>query len=140
MKKVNLNQLELTEFTGKNDTAQHCLATFPLFGVHGTENTATVYFELEPGDALGRHTDSAEELLLVLEGNVEAEVRGETAPLTIGDIALVPKMVPHNIVNTGSSKARILGFFGGANHIVATFEKTWLPTDSNRVDTSKMAG
>ncbi len=140
MKKVNLNNLELTEFTGKNDPGQHCHATFPMFAPHGTESTATVYFELEPGDGLGRHTDSAEELLLVLEGSVEAEVGGETAPLAKGEIALVPKMIPHNLTNTGKTRARVLGVFGGANNIVATFEKTWLPTDSNTVDTSQLAG
>lgn len=137
---VNLNQLDLTEFTGKHDSGQHCHATFPLLGAHGTEQTATVYFELEPGDTLGRHTDSAEELLLILEGEVEAEVGGEKGALSKGEIALVPKMVPHNLVNIGNTKARVLGVFGGANNIVATFEKTWLPVDSNMVDTSKAAG
>ncbi|MDR8390802.1 cupin domain-containing protein [Aliifodinibius sp. S!AR15-10] len=140
MKTVNLNTLELTEFTGKNAPGQHCMATFPLFGAHGTESTATVYFELEPGDSLGRHTDSAEELLLVLEGNVDAEVGGETGPLSKGEIAHVPRMVPHNLTNTGNQKAKVLGIFGGANHIVATFEKTWLPTDSKTVDTSQLRG
>jgi len=48
MTTVNLNELELNEFRGKQDKNQHCLAT--------------VYFELQPGDHLGRHTDSAEEL------------------------------------------------------------------------------
>lgn len=140
MKKVNINNLELTEFTGKDNSGQHCYATFPLFGVHGTESTATVYFELEPGDELGRHTDSAEELLLILEGEVEAEVGGEKANLSKGEIALVPKMVPHNLVNIGTTGVKVLGIFGGANHIVATFENTWLPTDSNTVDTSQLAG
>jgi len=140
MKTVNLNNLELNEFTGKNDPSQHCLATFPMFGIHGTEYTATVYFELKPGYALGRHTDSAEELLLVLEGDLEVEVGGETSSLTANELAHVPQMVPHNLVNTGQTRARILGIFGGANNIVATFEKTWLPTNSNTVDTSKMIG
>lgn len=138
MTKVNLHNLELTEFTGKNKPGQHCHATFPLFGAHGSRETATVYFELEPGDELGRHTDSAEELLVLLQGEVEAEIDGETATLSEGDIALVPKMAPHNLVNTGENRAKVLGVFGGANHIVATFENTWLPVDSNTVDTAKM--
>lgn len=139
MEKVNLNTLELTEFTGKNNPTQHCHATFPLFVANGTQSTATVYFELEAGDTLGRHTDSAEEILVILEGNVEAEIGGETGNLSEGEIALVPKMVPHNIRNTGNSKARVLGIFGGANHIVATFDNIWMPVNSNTVDTSKMA-
>ena len=140
MEKVNLNTLELTEFTGKLNPKQHCHATFPLFGANGTQNTATVYFELNPGDTLGRHTDSAEEILVILEGSVEAEIDGEKGALSEGEIVLVPKMAPHNLTNTGNGKARVLGVFGGANHIVATFDETWLPVDSNTVDTSKMAG
>jgi len=140
MVKVNLQSLELTEFIGKNNPEQHCRATFPLLGSNGTNQTATVYFELEAGDHLGRHTDSAEELLLVLEGKVEAEIGDEKATLSKGELALVPKMVPHNLVNTGESKATVLGIFCGANHILATFENTWLPVDSNIVDTSGLNG
>jgi len=140
MKKVNINSLELTEFTAKAHEGQHCYSTFPMFGAHGTKNTATVYFELDPGDELGRHTDSAEELLIILEGDLEAEVGGETSPVSKGDIALVPEMVPHNIINRGKTKAKVLGVFGRANNIVATFENTWLPVDTNVVDTSELVG
>lgn len=140
MKTANLNHLELTEFTGKSDMNQHCYATFPLFGAHGTEYSATVYFELDPGDILGKHTDSAEELLLILDGEVEARIGNETGVLSKGEMAQVPKLVPHDITNIGPSRARILGFFGGANQIIATFEQPWLPTESNVVDTSKLTG
>ena len=135
---VDLNNLDLTEFTGKENAGLHCLATFPLFSAHGSENSATVYFELEPGDALGWHTDSVEELLLILKGDVEVSVGEETGELTEGQIALVPTMVRHNLRNIGSEKARVLGFFGSAN-FVATFDEAWLPTNSNMVDTAAMA-
>jgi len=49
-------------------------------------------------------------------------------------------MVPHNIINRGKTKAKVLGVFGGANNIVATFENTWLPVDTNVVDTSELVG
>ena len=135
---VNLNQLELNEFVGINDKSQHCRATFPLIGAHGSKNLATVYFELAPGDQLGRHTDSAEELLFVIEGDVEVEVGGEFRNVSAPAIALVPTMVPHNIHNTGKSIAKVMGFFGGANNIVATFEQPMSPTNTNVVDTSQM--
>ena len=135
---VDLNNLDLTEFTGKENAGLHCLATFPLFSAHGSENSATVYFELEPGDELGWHTDSVEELLLILKGNVEVSVGEETGELKEGQIALVPTMVRHNLRNIGSEKARVLGFFGSAN-FVSTFDEVWLPTHSNMVDTAAMA-
>ncbi len=140
MTTVNLNALELAEFTGKFDPQQHCRSTFPMLGAHGTQHSATVYFELEPGKKLGRHTDSAEELLLILEGTVEALVGAEKGVLSKGEMALVPVMVPHDLRNIGTTKAKVLGFFGGANHIVATFDQTWLPLDSNSVNTAEVFG
>jgi quercetin dioxygenase-like cupin family protein len=139
MTTVDLKNLELNEFIGKDDEKQHCRATFPLVGAHGSKNLATVYFEIEPGDNLGRHTDSAEELLIVLDGQMEVEIGGEYQRIRSGQIALVPEMVPHDMVNIGDRKARVLGVFGGANNIVATFEKVWLPVNSRVVDTAQMA-
>lgn len=136
MTHVDLNNLELNEFIGKVDVKQHCKATFPLIGAHGSKELATVYFEILPGDNLGMHTDSAEELLIVLEGKLEATIGKEKASVSKGNIALVPKMMPHDLKNTGTEPARVLGVFGGANNIVATFEQEWLPTHSNVVDTA----
>ncbi len=135
---ANLNKLELNEFIGLETERQHCKATFPLIGAHGATDLATVYFEIEPSDHLGRHTDSAEELLIILEGDVEVEIGGEKQVVSAGNIALVPEMLPHNITNIGNGKAKVLGVFGGKNNIVATFEKDWLPTHSNVVDTRQL--
>jgi quercetin dioxygenase-like cupin family protein len=135
---VNLNQLELNEFVAKADEKQHCKATFPLIGAHGSKQLATVYFELAPGDRLGNHTDSAEELLIILDGELTAIIGNERMPVSQGNIALVPKMVPHDLQNTGSTRARVLGVFGGANNIVATFENELSPTNSNIVDTTQI--
>jgi quercetin dioxygenase-like cupin family protein len=133
---VDIKKMELTEFEGVTDSKQHCRGTFPLFGAQGTKKTATVYFELQPGDYLGRHTDSAEEILYIIEGEVEIEVGGETETATGGSLALVPEMIPHNLYNTGQTVAKVLGFFGGANQIVATFEQAMMPVNSNVFDTS----
>lgn len=140
MTTVNVNDIELNEFIGKDDKKQHCRATFPLVGAHGSKQLATVYFELEPGDNLGRHTDSAEELLIVLEGKVEATVGSESQKAQGGSLVLVPRLVPHDLKNIGTTTAKVLGVFGGANNIVATFDKAMLPTESNVVDTSLLFG
>lgn len=137
---TDLNKLELTEFVARENPGQRCRATFPLLGAHGTKDSATVYFELDPGEELGTHTDSAEELLIILEGDIEATVGTEKATISRHQLVVVPKMAPHNFRNVGKGKARVLGFFGGANNIVATFDQTWWPTGSNRVDTAAMPG
>lgn len=135
---VDLNQLELNEFFGKGDEKQHCKATFPLLGAHGTKDLATVYFEVQPGDHLGRHTDSAEEILFILEGDVEVEIGGDISRASKHGLALVPVMVPHDIKNIGQTTAKVLGIFGGANNIVATFENEMLPIETNVVNTEML--
>ncbi len=135
MTTTNLKQLELNEFAGKNRPQQHCKASFPMLGAHGTQSSATVYFEIEPGDNLGMHTDSAEEMLLILEGEGKVIVGDEQSKAGEHSIALVPEMIPHDIVNTGNKKMKVLGFFGGKNHIVATFQHAWMPVDTHVIDT-----
>lgn len=133
---TNLNSLTLAEFQGKERPELHCRATFPLAEALGTKNSTLVYFELKPGNSLGRHTDSEEELLLILDGEVEVTVGDETDRLAKYEIAVVPKMAPHNLRNVGAGTARVLGFFGSKN-IVATFDVKWLPADTNVIDTAR---
>ncbi len=135
---VDLKSIELNEFFGKEDKKQHCKATFPILGAMGSKDLASVYFEVEPGDHLGRHTDSAEELILILEGDAEVEIGGEKADASERSVVLVPRQVPHDIVNTGQKTLKILGFFGGANNIVANFEDELVPINTKVVDTSMM--
>lgn len=130
---VDLNNLELTELRGKEHPTMHNRSTFPLGGPLGTENSAMVYFELDPGDTLGRHTDSVEEVILLLSGTVEAEVGEETGELSQGQVAVVPAMVPHNFRNVGRETARVIGFFGAPSW-VATFDVAFEPGGFNVVD------
>jgi quercetin dioxygenase-like cupin family protein len=136
MIKADLNTIELMEFTAKSVPNQRCKANFPLIGAHGTQHCASVYFELDPKEKLGKHTDSAEEMLYIINGEVEVTIGEETGTIKKGELAIVPRMIPHDLKNTGDEVARVLGFFGGANNIVATFDEIWLPTESNMVDTS----
>ena len=71
--------------------------SFPLHSATGTASTATVLFELDPGAELPVHTDSAEELLIVVQGTGEARVGDDVARITKHDVALVPPMAPHGL-------------------------------------------
>jgi quercetin dioxygenase-like cupin family protein len=86
-------------------------------------STAVIYFEHEPGEHHGRHTDSAEEVVLVLDGEAEVETADERLRLQAGAVALVPATVPHDIHNVGENKLRVVGFFSsaaGVSHFDAT--------------------
>lgn len=104
---VDLDRVEMLEQEGMR-------YAFPLHEGTGSASTAVVLFELDPGVALGSHTDSAEEILLVLEGTGEATLGDERGALSAGQTALVPASVPHDIRNTGSETLRVLGFFSGS--------------------------
>lgn len=123
---VRLQDLVLLEGWQEHDPALRNKVAFPLYAVTGTSQSSTVYFELEPGKALGTHTDSAEEILLVLGGTVEVTVGAETVTASQGTLALVPAMVPHGVRNVGAETARCLGFFA-APRVVSTFTRPIMP-------------
>jgi quercetin dioxygenase-like cupin family protein len=97
-------------------------ASFPLHSATGTASTATVLFELDPGAELPVHTDSAEELLIVVQGTAQARVDDEMGRLEAHQVALVPPMAPHGLQNIGDDVLRVLGTFS-ASTVVSTFEE-----------------
>lgn len=114
MRTVNVNNLPLQELKGETDPSLEARVAFPMFAATGSASSAVVYFEIEPGKRLGKHTDSAEEVLLVLEGEAEVMVGDERAHLSEGDLALVPAWVLHEVVNAGEGTLRVVGFFASA--------------------------
>jgi quercetin dioxygenase-like cupin family protein len=129
-----IEDLELMEVWYENDPMMRLKVNFPLFLGTGTKNTAVVYFEIEPGYRLGTHTDSAEEILLVLEGEVDVSLGEEEGRLSAGQMAVVPAMVPHGMRNVGHERVRVAGFFS-SNVIVSTFDKPMMPFGQRVVGT-----
>lgn len=121
MQAIQTQELELMRFTQVHDGDNAVDAAWPIYRDTGAASTASVYFVLAPGMHLSRHQDSAEEVLVVLEGEVEVSIGDETARLRAGGIAVVPAMVPHGAVNVGETTARVAGVFP-SNTIVSIFE------------------
>jgi quercetin dioxygenase-like cupin family protein len=121
-----VGELELTEYRGEADPTLHGQLSLPMHTGSGTASSAVIYFEHEPGQHHGRHTDSAEEIVLVLEGEAEVHAGGERMRLSAGDFALVPATVPHDIHNVGASTLRVIGFFSSAA-VVSVFDETLTP-------------
>ncbi|WNS74977.1 cupin domain-containing protein [Bacillus sp. DTU_2020_1000418_1_SI_GHA_SEK_038] len=131
---ANLNSLKLLEGWFESDPTTRQKAAFPLYKSTGTKNLSVVYFEIEPGNSLGTHTDSAEEIILVLEGKAEATVNNEKGELTKGEMALIPIMVPHNVRNIGSETLKVIGFFSSPN-VVSTFVEPLMPINQKVIGT-----
>jgi quercetin dioxygenase-like cupin family protein len=111
---MNVKELELVEGWSNADSTMRVRFNFPLQAAAGTNTTAVVYFEIEPGDHLGRHTDSAEEILYVVEGTGEAVVGDERVALEPGSLGVVPELVPHAVYNTSEATLKVVGFFSAA--------------------------
>jgi quercetin dioxygenase-like cupin family protein len=108
---IDLNSVELVEhFEGLR-------AAFPLTSAQGTGAAATVWMELAPGGALPEHTDSAEEVLFVVDGEVEASIGDEREVLSSREVAVVPALVPHGLRNVSDRPARVFGFFASATNV-----------------------
>jgi quercetin dioxygenase-like cupin family protein len=100
--------------------------TFPINKWAGSADSAVVYFEIEPGNRLAEHTDSAEEILYVVAGDAEAEVGNERRRLSAGDLAVIPAMVPHGVANVGTKTVKVVGFFS-ESEIISTFNESVQP-------------
>lgn len=73
-----------------------------------TERSQTAVMNLGPGEASGDDPEShagSDQVLLVLEGEVFAEVGEEKAKLRKGDVVIVPADTPHRFANQSDKTA-----------------------------------
>jgi quercetin dioxygenase-like cupin family protein len=122
MQVIQTQELALMGFSQQGAPDARVRGSFPLHHGTGCASTAVVYFELDPGDRLPRHTDSAEELLVVLDGEAEAVVGDERGGVGGGGIVVVPAMVPHELRNVGDRPLRVAGCFS-SNTVVSVFDE-----------------
>jgi quercetin dioxygenase-like cupin family protein len=134
---VNLRQLELQEEWSEKDPAERLRSAFALHRGMGSDQASVVYFELEPGGAVGTHTDSAEEVVLVLKGTVQITLGAEQGVLSSGEFVLIPAMMPHSVRNTGTESARAVGLFTSAR-VISTFEQPLMPSGQRVFDTDEL--
>jgi quercetin dioxygenase-like cupin family protein len=126
MLSARVSELELTEYWCDADPKLRGRLDLPMHTGNGAASSAVIYFEHEPGDHHGRHTDSAEEVVLVLEGEAQVTAGDEDMRLSAGAFALVPAMVPHDISNVGQGRLRVVGFFSSAA-VVSRFDEELAP-------------
>jgi quercetin dioxygenase-like cupin family protein len=109
-----------------------------LSSENGTTGSAVAYFELEPGNHIGAHVHSCEEVVVVLEGEVQFTVDDEHVILSDGDMGVAPALVVHDARATESGKARCLGFFASAT-VVSVYQERLRPADSHLQGTPRPA-
>lgn len=126
MHTIQTQQLDLAPARHRDDEANVVRAAWPLSRDTGSRSTAAVYFELDRGMRLGTHTDSAEEVIVVLAGEIDVIVGDERRRVAAGGLAVVPAQVPHDVVGAGAETARVTGVFS-ASTIVSVFDDEWVP-------------
>ena len=131
---VQLTERDLVEISSETDESRRIRVDFPISSIEGAASTAVVYFELEPGEHTGMHTDSAEEIVLVLSGRAEAVVGDERGELSAGGMGLVPALVPHDVRNIGDETVRVVGFFS-SGIVVSVFDDPLMPAGRRVVGT-----
>ncbi|WP_246998102.1 cupin domain-containing protein [Halosolutus gelatinilyticus] len=142
MKTVDLSRLELGDAWYDSDETVRWRDTLPLTaGTPGASEVSAgdlvvVYFEVDPGKRIGRHTDSEEEVLLAIAGTVAVTVGdGDDGELSAGEMAVVPPNVPHGITNVGDEPAAVVGFFP-SGEVTHGFDEPVMP-DGERMFVSR---
>src|SRR3954470_6271637 len=123
---LDLAQLDLIEAWSKADPSERVRFTFVVNAETGSDRCALAYVELSPGGAVPRHTDSADEFVIVLTGEVEVEIDGE--PTTGAEGALVPFAagVGQRIESAPERNARLVLFFDRPSRAVS-FDEPLMP-------------
>ena len=131
---LQLDERDLMDVWSDVDETRRIRVDFPVSSMAGAASSSVVYFELEPGEHTGMHTDSAEEIVVVLSGRVEAIVGDERGELAVGGLGLVPALVPHDVRNIGDETVRVVGFFS-SSVVVSVFDDPLMPAGRRVVGT-----
>jgi mannose-6-phosphate isomerase-like protein (cupin superfamily) len=123
---VQFDQLALFDAWYEGETGPRWRGQFPTMGQDVMESLGTVYFEVNPGEALPVHTDSKDEIVILLSGSGEGTVGDEVETLNAPGMVFIPALVPHRFRNTGNETLRALGIFAGAD-VISTFEQDVMP-------------
>jgi quercetin dioxygenase-like cupin family protein len=131
MKTVSIPELELQQAWSDGDPTLRTRDGYLLHSGDGTTASSAVLFEVDPGCHIGRHFHTAEEMLLVLDGEVELELGDESARVGQGGLAFAPALAWHNVRCTSAEPARCVGFFAAAS-VDSIYEDLVMP-DETRV-------
>jgi quercetin dioxygenase-like cupin family protein len=108
------------------DPSMRFITAFPISAAQGTESSTVAYYEFEPGRHSGLHSDSAEEVIYVADGEGEVFISGRQEKLEAGGFAFVGANVQHDVYAYGDRPLRLLSFFPAAR-VESRFEELLLP-------------
>ncbi len=123
---VATEKLPRAKVGGVDDPSVRWAGAFATYGGHGSTQSSTIVFEIEPGERLGWHTDATEETQYILAGSGELQLEdGTVHHVKPGDVFVIPTPVRHDLVNTGTDTLRAVAFFAAAM-FTQTFDNTMI--------------
>src|SRR5215211_9524584 len=96
-------------------------------GGHTGDASGSSLLEVPPGCRLPRHTDSAEETIVIVSGKASVTVGDEQGEVPAGGVALVPECVSHEVRNAGGEPLRFVALYAN-NDVVTTYEQPIQPS------------
>ena len=88
----------------------------------GARASGSSILEVDAGCLLPRHTDSAEEVIVIAAGAATVIVGDDAATAEEGAIALVPAGVPHEVHNAGDAVLRFWAIYASTD-VTTTYEE-----------------
>ena len=97
---------------------------------NGAQSSGSSILEVDPDCRLPRHTDDAEETIVVLAGSAEVIVGDEHRRLPAGGLAVVPKLAAHEVRNAGTTVLRFIALYAEPD-VVTRYERMVQPDGSS---------
>lgn len=126
-------ELELPDSWVEGDDSARWRSGAALTPSGGARSSGAVLLEIEPGCRLERHRDSAEETIVVLDGEAQVAVGEEDGGIPRGGLALIPADVPHEASNSGSATLRFVALYASAD-VVTRYEREVQPDGTGERD------
>lgn len=137
---VATGDLPRAKVGGVDDPTVQWAGAFAAYGGHGTTQSSTIVYEIEPGHRLGWHTDATEETQYILAGTGELRMEGGvTHQVKPGSVFVIPTPVRHDLVNTGNETLRAVAFFAAAM-FTQQFDNVMLPPNVHVLGTPNRDG
>jgi len=95
----------------------------------GARSSGSSLLEVDPGKRLPRHTDSAEETIVVVSGKAAVTVESREEVVAAGQVAWVPANAPHEVRNAGVDVLRFAAVYASTD-VVTTYESEVQPDGS----------
>src|SRR5215470_4364022 len=136
---VASDKLERIQVRAVDDPAVRWAGAFAVYGGHGTTQSSTIGYEIEPGGQLGWHTDATEETQYIIAGQGELQTEDGSYPVGPGSVFVLPTNVRHNLANVGTDRLRAVAFFAAAM-FTQRFDNVMLPPVSHVLGTPNREG